>query len=89
MKKFGTFTLDSIKFIDSFLFLRTSLATLVQNLNGNRYNFPIFNHFKDYKGRFFLKHKGIFPSAYFNSEDVWHENSLLHTHTHTQTANRL
>lgn len=77
MEKYSTFTIDCIKFIDSFRFLSTSLCNLVDNLNKNKYNFPIFNEFfKGYKNRYLLRQKGIFPYSYFSSETVLYETKL-------------
>ena len=67
-EKFIMFTLDSIRFIDSFQFLNASLESLVENLNNSDHEFKIFNHFyrKNENIRHLLKRKGVFPYNYFD-----------------------
>lgn len=77
MEKHSTFSVDNVKFIDSYQFLGTSLSNLVDNLNNSKYDFPIFNaFFQGYKNRFLLRQKGIFPYSYFSSETVLNETEL-------------
>lgn len=68
IEKFQMFTLDSLRFIDSFQFLSTSLEKLVENLINSNHAFEIFNCFyKDHeKTRHLLKRKGIFPYSFFD-----------------------
>lgn len=44
-EKFTTFSLDSIKFMDSYQFLDSSLDSLVNNLKKSNHDFAIFNQF--------------------------------------------
>lgn len=73
MQNFISFSLDHVRFLDSFQFLDASLDTLVQNLAGR--NFQILESFYT-KGAHLLRRKGIFPYAYFNSADVLQEKTL-------------
>ncbi|GFQ68067.1 uncharacterized protein TNCT_451541 [Trichonephila clavata] len=76
-QNFTTFQIDQIKFLDSFQFLSTSLATLVENLVISNHSFPIFNEFySNEKNKFLLKRKGIFPYSYFSSPAVLNQTCL-------------
>ena len=44
-EKFLMFTLDGLKFLDSFQFLNSSLEELVFNLRNSGHDFKIFNNF--------------------------------------------
>lgn len=85
MQKFLAFSLDEIKFIDSFQFLEASLDTLVNNLNESDHDFKIFNtFFKNFPHhKHLLKRKGIFPYSYFDSLDVLDERKLPPKHAFT------
>ena len=77
LEKFTMFTLDSIKFLDSFQFLDTSLENLVQNLIKSNHEFKIFNCFyQNEKNRNLLLRKGVFPYSYFQSLSVLNEPGL-------------
>lgn len=76
-QKMLSFTLDNLKFVDSFLFLNRSLQTLVENLSAGNYIFNAFNaFFSNYEHRNLLKRKGIFPYSHFKSKSVLTENKL-------------
>lgn len=68
-EKFTSFSIDNIKFIDSYLFLPAKLSNLIENLKHSNFNFPIFNsYFCNYeKNRPLLLRKGVFPYNYFDS----------------------
>ena len=68
-EKFTSFTIDNLRFIDSFLFLSTSLSNLVEYLKAANFSFPIFNsYFCNYdKNRYLLLRKGVFCYSYFDS----------------------
>ncbi len=77
MEKFSMFSLDEIKFIDSFQFLDASLETLVTNLKKSDHEFKLFNSFFiNETQRELLLRKGIFPYSYFDSISVLEETSL-------------
>ena len=79
LEKFTMFSLDSIKFLDSFQFLDTSLENLVQNLIKSNHEFKIFNCFyenENERNRKLLLRKGIFPYSYFQSLSVLEEVGL-------------
>lgn len=76
-EKFTTFTIDNLKFIDSYNFLSSSLSKLVNNLKESNFDFPVFNeYFKNVKNSNLLLRKGIFPYDYFNHIDVLREKTL-------------
>ena len=78
VEKFMMFTLDSLRFIDSFQFLDTSLETLVANLSSSEHDFKIFDKFFMKNGdiKHLLKRKGIFPYSYFDSIEKLKEKKL-------------
>ncbi|GBN40293.1 hypothetical protein AVEN_44589-1 [Araneus ventricosus] len=64
------FTLDDLKFLDSYQFLDASLDTLINNLIVSNHSFKIFNSFfKHEKNRYLLKRKGVFPYSYMDSPE--------------------
>lgn len=76
-EKCTAFSLDSLKFLDSFLFLPSSLSVLVENLKKNNYAFPIFNSFFSAKKcKNLLLRKGIFPYKYFSSFHILNRKEL-------------
>lgn len=76
-EKFTTFTIDNLKFLDSFNFLSTSLANLVDSLNISGYHFPILNeYFTDKRKCDLLKRKGVFPYSWLTSMDKLKETKL-------------
>ena len=78
-EKFTMFYLDSVKFIDSFQFLDSSLESLVQNLKKSDHKFNIFNQFfenENEENKKMLLGKGIFPYSYFESLSILEEKSL-------------
>ncbi|GFQ67694.1 c2H2-type domain-containing protein [Trichonephila clavata] len=67
MEKFTMFTLDHLKFLDSYQFLDASLDALVHNLNISNHDFKIFNaFFADNDSRHLLKRKGVFPYSFLD-----------------------
>lgn len=77
LEKFTMFSLDTIKFIDSFQFLDKSLESLVQNLLKSGHEFKIFNNFyQNEENRELLLRKGIFPYSHFDSLNVLEELGL-------------
>lgn len=77
LEKFTMFTLDTIKFIDSYQFLDVSLESLVYHLVKSGHKFNIFNRFyQNEKNRHLLLRKGLFPYSYFQSLDVLEETGL-------------
>ena len=75
MQNFISFSLDYVRFVDSFQFLDTSLESLVYNLNNAKHEFKILESFYT-EGAHLLRRKGIFPYAHFDSLDVLWEKSL-------------
>lgn len=76
-EKFTTFSLDCIKFMDSFQFLDSSLDSLVNNLKNSNHDFSIFNQFfKNEKNSHLLLCKGIFPYSHFSCLSVLNESEL-------------
>ncbi|XP_054723795.1 uncharacterized protein LOC129233892 [Uloborus diversus] len=77
MEKFTMFSLDALKFLDSFQFLDASLDTLVNNLKSSNHKFKIFNSFyKNEKNRHLLKRKGVFPYSYVDEFAKLKETNL-------------
>lgn len=77
MEKFIMFSLDEIRFLDSYAFLDASLDVLVRNLSDSGHRFKIFNDFfKNSEHRHLLLRKGVFPYAYFCDERVLYEERL-------------
>lgn len=75
-EKYTTFTIDNLKFIDSYHFLSSPLSKLVENLKNSNYEFPIFNSFfHGNKYRKLLLRKGLFPYSYFNNPSILSETS--------------
>ncbi|GFT07975.1 c2H2-type domain-containing protein, partial [Nephila pilipes] len=68
IEKFTMFTLDHLKFLDSYQFLDASLDALVNNLNVSNHNFPIFDaFFAGEDNRYLLKRKGVFPYSFLDN----------------------
>ena len=63
MEKFLIFTLDNLKFLDSYQFLNTSLRELLSNLQNSGHDFKIFNDF--FK-------KWNFASSFFKKKEFFH-----------------
>ncbi|GFR16049.1 c2H2-type domain-containing protein [Trichonephila clavata] len=77
MEKFTMFSLDALKFIDSFQFLDSSLDVLVNNLKTSDHEFKIFEtFFGSEKNKHLLKQKGIFPYSYLDSLEKLNEPHL-------------
>lgn len=77
IEKFSMFTLNHMKFLDSYLFLGSSLDKLTQNLLNSEHDFPIFNSFfQDCPHKDLLKRKGCFPYKYFDSTKKLCETQL-------------
>ena len=70
-----SFSLDNIIFLDSYSFMKESLAKLVKNLKDADYEFPITSFlYKDHiksnpNIKNLLLRKGVFPYDFFDSED--------------------
>lgn len=76
-EKFSSFTLDEVKFIDSYSFLNASLDALTRNLINDGHEFKIFNKiFGSFEKKELLKRKGIFPYSYFSDLSVLKEKNL-------------
>lgn len=77
MEKFTMFSLDEIRFIDSYQFLEAPLDVLVQNLNASGHQFKIFERFfENSEHRHLLLRKGVFPYSYLCEESVLSEKKL-------------
>lgn len=77
MQKVLSFTIDNIKFVDSYLFLNSSLTKLIETLKESGHNFKAFHSFfSNYKYRHLLLQKGVFPYSYFSSPSVLSETEL-------------
>ncbi|GBN08354.1 hypothetical protein AVEN_87773-1 [Araneus ventricosus] len=77
MEKFTMFSLDALKFLDSYQFLDSSLDVLVNNLKTSNHAFKIFEKFfGNNRNKHLLKQKGIFPYSYFDSIDKLKEKQL-------------
>jgi hypothetical protein len=73
-EKFLSFSIDNIKFLDSFQFLSASLETLVNNLKNSNADFPISRkifekRFGKLNGKIFnlLLRKGLYPYEFIDS----------------------
>ncbi|GBM31059.1 hypothetical protein AVEN_46492-1 [Araneus ventricosus] len=67
IERFTMFTLDHLKFLDSYQFLDASLDALVHNLNASNHDFQIFDaFFADEDKRDLLKRKGVFPYSFLD-----------------------
>lgn len=76
-EKYTTFSIDNLKFMDSYLFLPSKLSDLINQLKISKFNFPIFNSFFfNHKHRHLLLRKGVFPYSYFDSFSRLEENKL-------------
>lgn len=76
-EKFTTFTIDNLKFIDSYNFLSSSLSKLVESLNVSKYDFPILNEFFQDKYKcIYLRRKGVFPYTWFDNIEKLNETKL-------------
>ncbi|GBO03861.1 hypothetical protein AVEN_192279-1 [Araneus ventricosus] len=77
LEKISMFTLDHLKFLDSFQFLDSSLDTLIENLIVSNHEFKMFNNFfQNNKNKYLLYRKGIFPYSYVDNIDKLQTKSL-------------
>ncbi|GFY67148.1 uncharacterized protein TNIN_416021 [Trichonephila inaurata madagascariensis] len=72
-EKFISFTLSSLRFIDSFQFLNTSLEKLAQNLKP--FQFHLCNKYFASNAQFITR-KGCYPYEYFDSFSKFYETQL-------------
>lgn len=74
-ERYVSFSLGSLRFVDSFQFLNRSLDTLVNNLFKSQSHFPVLSqHFHEHID--LLIRKGIYPYEYADSIDRFNETSL-------------
>ena len=77
MERYVSFSLEKLRFIDSFQFLTTSLETLVENLASDGHG-----AFKYFWKKFPQKHaklllrKGVYPYDYMDCEDRFNETEI-------------
>ncbi|GFV91485.1 c2H2-type domain-containing protein [Trichonephila clavipes] len=70
LEKISMFTLDHLKFLDSYQFFDSSLDTLIENLLISKHDFKIFDtFFRENKYKYLLYRKGIFPYSYMDNSD--------------------
>ena len=89
-----SFTLDNITFLDSYSFMKESLAKLVKNLKDADHEFPITSNF--YKDQIennpniknLSLRKGVFPYDFFNSEDKFELDHLTEKSEFFSTLNQ-
>ena len=76
-EKYISFTIDSLKFIDSFQFMGSSLDQLVSNLSKDSFNYTDleFKEFDNYQLKL-LKKKGVYPYSYMDSFNRFEETEL-------------
>ena len=76
-EKYISFTIDALKFIDSFQFMSSSLDQLVSNLPKDSFNYTDleFKEFETYQLEL-LKKKGVYPYSYMDSFDRFEETEL-------------
>ena len=72
-EKFTSVTLGTLRFIDSLLFLNTSIEKLVSNLDPNQ--MKLTNSFFGEKAPLMLR-KGVYPYEYMDSFSKFHEEKL-------------
>ncbi|XP_061191773.1 uncharacterized protein LOC133200019 [Saccostrea echinata] len=78
MKKYISFSLDNLRFIDSLQFLNASLDTLVTNLakeGGSRFQ-NLSRHFPSEVERDLLLRKGVYPYDFMSSWDRFYDQEL-------------
>ena len=78
MEKFLSFSVGSLKFVDSNQFLSASLAELVDNLKkGGIDSFEnMTGYFPESEDRELLLRKGVYPYEYMNSVDRFAETKF-------------
>ena len=75
LEKYMSFTLNkSIVFIDSMLFMNSSLDKLIKNLNDNDFKY-LSKEFSGTKIEL-AKKEGVYPYEYFNSFEKFKESKL-------------
>jgi len=73
MEKFISFSVGNIRFLDSYQFMNSSLAKLVENLPKDRLIHTqqyLNHHYGSSDGLELLTRKGVFPYSYFTSMDI-------------------
>lgn len=78
MENYISFSLDSLRFIDSLQFLNASLDTLVSNLSkeGGSKVQNVSKHFPIQSERDLLLRKGVYPYDYMSSWNRFHDQEL-------------
>ena len=77
-----SFTLDNITFLDSYQFMKESLAKLIKNLRDGDYEFPITSHVYEEEIELnpniknLILRKGVFPYDFFDDESKFQLNHL-------------
>lgn len=80
-EQYLSFSIDSLRFLDSFQFLSSSLDNLVENLKLSNADFPITKHFfPDENSHQFVLRKGVFCYSYITSHEKYLEPSLPEKH---------
>ncbi len=80
-KKYVSFSLGSLRFLDSFQFLSSSLEKLTENLKCNDSNERFkhfYSEFNDPTVAGLLLRKGVFPYNYVSDESKFDETTLPH-----------
>lgn len=75
MQKYVSFSIGSLRFIDSYQFLNTSLENLVQNLPKEKF-YILKKYFPDSKDWQLLLRKGVYPYSYMDSWQKFSETCL-------------
>lgn len=80
MQKMKTVTVNSrIRFMDSYGFLSSSLATLVSTLRESESTFPLLSTMVGGEGKELLLRKGVYPYSYATSIEVLRNTTALPT----------
>ena len=77
LENYMSFTLNNIVFIDSMLFMKSSLDKLSKNLSDDDFKY-LSEKFSGKKLKF-VKDKGVYPYEYFNSFKIFKESELPDT----------
>ena len=77
MEKYISFSLENLRFIDSYQFMKESLGTLVENLaKDGKGKFPtLTSHYADEQQIQLLLRKGVYPYDYMDHERRFEEAS--------------
>lgn len=76
MEKYVSFSVGSLRFLDSLQFLNSSLENLVANLAKGSHNFPILKHYYEGDKLSLLLRKGVFPYEYMDCAEKFKETQL-------------